>query len=101
LSERKVELGKEDAKALADQIAEYLPVYAVFRSDRPSTDQDPEAQDPMKLAIREVLKEKERELSSMVAELEAELRKVARRTVDKIQEMSPELASELDPSVSH
>ena len=48
--EIEVELKAEAAKAIWDQLKKHLPVYAVFKSDRPSTDQDAKAQDPMKAA---------------------------------------------------
>ena len=53
LVEREVGLTKESGKEVWDQLQKHLPVYALFKSDRASTDQDAEAQDPLKSAIKE------------------------------------------------
>ena len=96
-----VPLKSEAAKAIWDQLKKHLPVFAIFRSDRPSTDQDAEAQDPMKAAIKEAIKEQEHELDKIAAIVKAEVQEIASRTVDKLREMNPELASQLTPRVSH
>ena len=101
LQEREISLKKESAKDAFDQIEQYMPTYALFRSDRPSTDQDAEAQDPMKAAIKEVIRRKEVELNAVIAEIKTELAAVAARTVEKIREMSPDLASQLHPTVKN
>jgi len=99
LTEREVSLKKESAKDAFDQIQKYMPVFALFKSDRASTDQDAEAQDPLKAAIKEAIRRRESELNGVIAEIQAELATVAARTVEKIREMSPELANELNPTV--
>lgn len=101
VQEREVALKKESAKDALDQIEKYMPVYALFKSDRASTDQDAEAQDPMKTAIKEVIRRKEVELNNVIAEIQLELKTVAARTVEKIREMNPELASQMNPSVEN
>ncbi len=101
VQEREVALKKESAKDALDQIEKYMPVYALFKSDRASTDQDAEAQDPMKIAIKEVIRRKEVELNNVIAEIQLELKAVAARTVEKIREMNPELASQMNPSVEN
>jgi energy-coupling factor transporter ATP-binding protein EcfA2 len=40
LTEREVSLKKESAKDAFDQIQQYMPLYALFKSDRARTDQD-------------------------------------------------------------
>lgn len=101
LSEREVSLKKESGKEVFDQIQCYMPVYALFKSDRASTDQDAEAQDPMKAAIKEAIRHREVELNDVIAAITAELVCVAERTVEKIREMSPDLANELHPTVKN
>ncbi len=55
-----------------------LPLYALFKSDRQSSDQDSEAQDPLKLAIKEAVAEKAAEiLQAVMAYVEQEVKKVA------------------------
>ena len=74
-----------------------LPVYALFKSDRESTDKDPEAQDPLTAAVKEALKQQEKELSSITDHVEAEVKKIADLTVKKLREMDPNLAKTLNP----
>lgn len=101
LTEREVSLKKESAKDAFDQIQKYMPVYALFKSDRASTDQDAEAQDPLKAAIKEAIRRHEAELNGVIADIKKELTSVAERTVEKIREMSPDLANQLHPSVKN
>jgi len=78
----------------------HLPVFALFRADRSSTDQDPEAQDPLNAAIKEALRQQEADLNKIQAFVEQEVKKVADLTVKKLQEMDPRLASTLNPEFS-
>ena len=92
-----VPLSAETAKRIWDMLKLQLPAYAVFKSDRPSTDQDAEAQDPMKTAIKEAIKEKEDELEKIAEYVELQVEDIAKRTVEKLRDMDPALASELRP----
>ncbi len=83
------------------QLKKSLPVFALFKADRPSTDQDAEAQDPMKAAVKEAIKAQEDTLLEVADRVKTEVQEIANRTVDKIKEMSPELASQLTPRVSN
>lgn len=96
-----VELKAEAAKAVWDQLKKHLPVFALFKSDRSSTDQDAEAQDPMKAAVKEALKAQEETLRSIAEKVKKEVQEIADRTVDKIREMNPKLASQLTPRVTN
>lgn len=96
-----VELKAEAAKAIWDQLKKHLPVYAVFKSDRPSTDQDAEAQDPMKVAVKEAIKAEEDRLNEIAERVKQQVQEIADRTVEKIKEMNPELAGQLTPRVSN
>lgn len=101
LEEREVNLIKESGKEVWEQIQKYFPVYALFKSDRASTDQDAEAQDPLRAAIKEAIRGREVELNSVIGDIQRELLRVATRTVDKIREMSPDLANQLHPQVKN
>lgn len=74
-----------------------LPLYQLFRSDRPSSDQDAEAQDPIKFAIREALSSKEAELRDIGDYVRQQVEDVTRATIEKLREMDPLLANELNP----
>ncbi|HMU63237.1 MAG TPA: ATP-binding protein [Nitrosomonas sp.] len=101
LSEREIPLKKESAKDAYDQLQKHMPLYALFKSDRASTDQDAEAQDPLKAAIKEAISRRTAELGTVLNDIQTELENVAARTVDKIREMNPELANQLHPSVKN
>jgi len=96
-----IDLSKETAKAIWEKLKPCLPTYALFKSDRPSTDQDEEAQDPMKAAIREALASQEEVLNGIAEQVKTEVQDIANKTVAKIQEMDPELASQLNPVITN
>jgi energy-coupling factor transporter ATP-binding protein EcfA2 len=94
----KVPLNEENAKKIWTELKKYLPAFALFKSDRASTDQDPEAQDPLKAAVKEAIKEKEAELTAITEYVRNEVQKIARSTLDKLREMDPSLATQLNPT---
>jgi energy-coupling factor transporter ATP-binding protein EcfA2 len=96
-----IELKSETAEKIWEQLKKHLPVFALFKSDRPSTDQDEEAQDPMKSAIKEALKGQEATLNDIAEKVKKEVQEIANRTVEKIREMNPELAKQLTPRVAN
>jgi putative ATP-dependent endonuclease of the OLD family len=95
-----IPLNEENAKRVWDGLRNYIPAFALFKSDRPSTDQDPEAQDPLKAAVKEAIKEKENELNNIAEYVENEVKKIAKATLDKLREMDSSLATELKPEFS-
>lgn len=101
LTAREVSLTKESGKEVWEQLQKHFPVYALFKSDRASTDQDAEAQDPLKAAIKEAVRRREVDLNGVIAEIRQELESVASRTVEKIREMNPDLASQLHPEIKN
>jgi len=90
-------LNAESAKQVWEQLRKHLPAYALFKSDRQSTDQDVEAQDPMKAAVKEAIKAKEEELDAISQYVEEKVKAIAEQTVAKLREMDPALASQLNP----
>lgn len=78
-----------------------LPLFQLFKSDRPSSDQDAEAQDPIKFAIKEALKQKAAELDIIGEHVKRQVEDVTRLTIEKIREMDPDLASQLNPNFSN
>jgi putative ATP-dependent endonuclease of the OLD family len=81
-------------------IQAHLPAFALFRADRSSTDQDPEAQDPLNAAIKEAIRQQETELNKIQVFVEQEVQKIADLTVRKLQEMDPRLAKTLSPELT-
>ncbi len=93
-------LGTEGGKAIWSALEAYLPAYALFKSDRASSDQDTEAQDPLRAAIREALKQAEPQLQKIVEGVQSQVEKIAMATVEKVREMDPALANTLQPVIS-
>lgn len=93
-----VDLDKEDAKKIWTRLKENLPIYALFQSDRPSRDDDEEIQDPMKLAIEEVIKEVESDLNVIKEKIKTKATEVATKTIEKLNEMDSNLAKQLNPN---
>ena len=100
LVEKEVPLIKADGKNIWNAIRRSLPVYALFRSDRVSSDQDPEVQNPMKLAIQSALACLTSELDAITRRVEDAAEQTAQRTLDQLRQSYPdlELASVLRPS---
>lgn len=98
LSSTEIELNNGDAKKIWEQIQRYLPLFALFRADRPSTDEDIEVQDPMKLAVRQAISELTNELQDIQDRIRDAALDVARRTLKKLQDLDPNLAKELTPT---
>jgi putative ATP-dependent endonuclease of OLD family len=97
LQPREIPLDKEDCKLIWENIEQWMPLYALFRADRPSTDEDSEVQDPMKLAVQQALKESQELLESIKKQVREAATEVAARTVDKLKEFAPELAQQFSP----
>jgi len=101
LDDIELELAKIDSKNTWDQLKNYLPLFALFQSDRKNSDGDSEIQNPMKLAVQEILKEERliNRLNQVASEVEAKLNNVAEKTLEKLNEMNPEIANSLTPVI--
>ena len=99
--EVEIDVTKEDAKNIWDQLKNYMPLYSLFQSDRKNSDGDSEIQDPMKLAIQEILKDStiQSSLNQIASEVDYKLKQVADRTLEKLKEMNPEIANSLNPVI--
>ncbi|HLK28201.1 MAG TPA: ATP-binding protein [Puia sp.] len=93
------ESGDSTAKEIWTQIQNYLPVYALFQSDRKNEEQDGEIQNPMKAAIKKILKAEnlQERLNDIKKEVQQVSEELAKLTIAKLREMNPEIARELDP----
>lgn len=94
-----VPLTDGNAKKVWEGIKARIPVFAVFKADREITDQDPEAQDPLRIAVKEAIKQKETQLGELTAYVESEVRKIADVTLAKLKEMDASLAQQLKPQI--
>ena len=98
LEPSEIQLNKEDAKAIWEQLSKYLPEYALFRADRPSTDEDSEVQDPLKVAIKQAIEEVQAELDAVKEKVKARTLDVANRTIVKLADFDDTLSSQLNPT---
>lgn len=98
---KEIEVSKEDAKNIWDKLKQYMPIYTLFQADRSNDDKDKEVQDPLKEAVKIIMsstkiRSKCQEIYDAVIE---ELQNVSDRTVKKISDMNPSLASSLHPAL--
>lgn len=99
--ERPIEVNKEDAKRIYEKLAKHFPVYALFQADRKNSDGDSEVQDPLKVAVKQILEEKNLQdlLRSVTEQVRMQLKDVANRTLEKLKEMNPGVAESLNPDI--
>ncbi len=93
-----VPLNDENGKEIWKNLQTYMPIFALFQADRPSKDQDPEVQNPMKVAIEQALETLERQLEDITNQVQQRAQETADRTVAKLNETYPNLASTLRPN---
>ena len=101
LNEIEIEIAKLDAKNTWEQLKKHMPLYSLFQSDRKNSDGDSEVQNPMKLAVEEILKDAElrESLNKVAQEVEKKLIEVSNKTLEKLNEMNPEIAESLTPII--
>lgn len=99
LTEVSIPIGKNDSATLWTQLLKHLPLCALFISDRSSSDKDKEAQTPMGVAVEAALSEVQDELDRLADHVEKRVQTVADRTLEKLKEMNPDLASALAASL--
>lgn len=99
LTETTVPLSKEDGVKIWNKLATYLPHFALFQSDRKSTDADDEVQEPMKLAIAAALAEETVQglLGEVVEAVRIRATELATRTHEALTELDPAVADGLIP----
>ena len=104
LAECELDVDSKDGevKAIWEKIQKYLPMYALFKSDRSNLEKDAEIQDPLKFAVKEFMRKEEiaaklNEINLLVKEC---VEDVAVRTLAKLQEMNAKVAASLNPLLS-
>lgn len=88
---------KEDSKRIYEQLENYLPIYALFQSDRSSRDSDDEVQSPMKAAISAAIGEMKPEIERIQTRVREKAEEIAKRTHEALKTIDPGLAKELNP----
>lgn len=96
--EKFISADQADEKKLWPKIEPFLPAYRLFKADRPSTDEDQEAQDPMQHAVKTALAEQSEELSRIAEEVQRKVSEVATNTIEKLKDFDSGLAAMLTPT---
>lgn len=101
IEETEIDVTKEDAKNIWGNLQKYLPIYSLFQSDRNNSDNDKEVQDPLKEAVKEILKTRDiqSQLEEIAISVRTKLEEVSSRTLSKLREMNPEVANSLNPVI--
>ena len=97
LQTARIQLDKIDEKAIYDQIQKHFPLFALFRADRPSTDEDAEVQDPLKIAVKQAIAEVSEDIENIKNRIQERALDVARRTLLKLADFDSTLAEQLLP----
>lgn len=95
---RLIPADKEDAKNIWEKVQKLLPRFALFKADRPSTDEDNEAQDPIQLAVKKALENQREELEKIKNTVMEYVETVASNTINKLKDFDDQVASQLSPS---
>ena len=97
--ERVLEIGKfaTDSKAIQDKLFKQLPLFALFKSDRESKDSDPQAKNPLQSAVTQAKEELHAEIEKIQDEIQKRVLDRAQKTLEKLKDMDPALASQLTP----
>ena len=96
-----IDASKEDAKAIWENLANYMPVYSLFQSDRKNSDGDSEVQDPLQEAVKEIISDPRLQaaFTDVANEVTRKLQEVSDRTLAKIREMDCSIANSLNPDI--
>ncbi len=96
---RELEISKfaGDSKTIQDKLFKQLPLFALFKSDRESKDNDPQAKNPLQEAVKQAQAELKAEIEAIQAEIQNRVLERAQKTLEKLKEMDPSLASQLVP----
>jgi len=97
LKETFIKLNAEEGKVICEKIFDKLPHFALFRADRPSTDEESEVQDPMKSAVQSALQKIEAQLEYIKESVKEHAIAVAENTIKHLHDISPNLAAGLIP----
>ncbi|MDR1848218.1 MAG: ATP-binding protein [Bacteroidales bacterium] len=101
LSEREIEVTKNEIKTIWERLKNYLPLYSLFQSDRKNSDGDSEVQDPLKEAVKQILSDTalKTKFNEIATEVKTKLKDVSAKTLEKLREMNPEIANSLNPVI--
>lgn len=89
--------GKDNGKGIWEQLQSYLPLFALFQSDRNSKDSDGVVQTPMMAAVTEAIAELQVEVEAIQTKVRQKAEEIASSTHEALKTIDPNLARELTP----
>ena len=84
-------------KSIWSRLESYLPMYALFQSDRRSTDTDDEVQNPMRAAIEEAIEEVRSEIVAIESKVREKATEIAKETHAALNTIDADLAKAIIP----
>lgn len=95
-----IDITKEDAKAIWEQLQKELPLYFLFQSDRANKDSDGDIQNPLKAATKKIVADFEKDFKKIQDDLESQLTQIGIDTIEKMKDMGLDVANNLIPKVT-
>jgi predicted ATP-dependent endonuclease of OLD family len=97
--QRELEISKfsGDSKDIQDRLFKQLPLFALFKSDRESKDNDPQAKNPLQAAVKQAQEELRADIERIQSEVQKRVIERAAKTLEKLRDMDATLASQLVP----
>lgn len=97
--QRDLEISKfaSESKTIQDKLFKQLPLFALFKADRESKDSDPQAKNPMQEAVKQAQAELKADIEKIQTEIQKRVLERAQKTLEKLKDMDPSLASQLVP----
>lgn len=96
-----IPIDKEDGKKIWESLKLDLPLFFIFQSDRANKDSDKEVQDPLKAITKTAISQLQTELDEVKEQIRIKAEQLGLKTLEKLKEMSPEIADVLSPEMSH
>lgn len=96
-----IPIDKEDGKKIWDALKLDIPLFFLFQSDRANKDSDKEVQDPLKAITKTAIGQLATELEEVKEKIRLKAEELGERTLEKLKEMSPEIAEVLSPEMTH
>lgn len=96
-----IPIDKEDGKKIWESLKLDLPLFFIFQSDRANKDSDKEVQDPLKAITKTAISQLQAELDEVKEQIRIKAEQLGLKTLEKLKEMSPEIADVLSPEMTH
>jgi len=97
-----IKIDEEGLKDIWQKLFKYIPIYALFHSDRKNIDQDDEIQDPLKIKIEEIFKDNLiiDTLNSIGNQVNNEIKNIASAIFEKFNELTKNsLGIKIEPDI--